>query len=66
MQPGMVGMPSELTGQLTDESLGIPPEDQGMGLYENLAGRGLTDKNEEDALIGVPRGRNAKGRVKSK
>ena len=64
LPPG-IGPNSEGVGQVTNEMLGISPEDAGLGLYQQLTGKNFTNKQEGDQLAGLPpemTSRGSKGR----
>ena len=55
--PGMMGdtgIPPQMQGQLTPEMLGIRPDLDGLGIYQQMIGRPLGDQEEEQRLMGLP------------
>lgn len=54
MGPGVQGVPPQVTGGLSPEALGLPPEFDALGLYQQLTGQPLSEEEELDRMMGVP------------
>ncbi|MFN8468566.1 MAG: hypothetical protein U0X20_23610 [Caldilineaceae bacterium] len=55
--PGMIqGIPPQMQGGLTPEAMGIPPELDGLGVYQQMLGQQMSPEEEEQRMMGLPPG----------